>query len=85
MVRAVKVFMMARVVQMAQTVPIVPLVQVIRLIRVVQVIRRLGGQVVRVVMVASLDENVWFSCPKLSNNCEKLRCHGQWKVEQYSV
>ena len=38
-----------------------------------------GGQVVKVVRVATLDdmfsENIWFSCPKSSNNWEKLRCH----------
>ena len=32
-----------------------------------------------VVMVVNLDdmfsENIWFSCPKSSNNWEKLRCH----------
>ena len=37
-----------------------------------QVVRWLGGQVVRVVRVATLDymlsENIWFSCPKSSNN-----------------
>ena len=36
MVKAVKVFMMARVVQVVQTVPVVPMVQVIRLVRVVR-------------------------------------------------
>ena len=52
------------------------MVQVIRLVRVVQVIRCPGGQVVRVVRVATLDAficfsdafNIWFSCPKSSNN-----------------
>ena len=44
MVRAVKVFMMARVVQVVQTVPVVPMVQVIRLVRVVQVVRWSGGK-----------------------------------------
>ena len=71
-VRALKVFMMARVVQVVQTVPVVPMVQVIRLLRVVQVVRWSGGQVVRVVMVATLDdmlsENMWFSCTKSSYN-----------------
>ena len=46
-VRAVKVFMMARVVQVVQTAPVVPMVLVIRLVRVVQVVRWTGGQVVR--------------------------------------
>ena len=36
MVRTIKVFMMARVVQVVQTVPVVPMVQVIRLVRVVR-------------------------------------------------
>ena len=38
-VRAVEMFMMARVVQVVQTVPVVPMVQVIHLVRVVQVVR----------------------------------------------
>ena len=61
-----------------------------------QVVRWPGGQVVRVVRVVSRDdmlsENIWFSCPKSSNDWEKLRCHtcdwltnGKWKVVQYSV
>ena len=66
MVRAVKVFMMARVIQ------VVPMVQVIRLVRVVQAVRWSGGKMVRVVRVATLDdmlsENIWFSCPKSPNN-----------------
>ena len=69
-VRAVKV--MARVVQLVQTFPVVPMVQVIGLLREVQVVRWSGGQVVRVAQVVSLDdmlsENIWFSCPKSSNN-----------------
>ena len=39
MVRAVKVFMMARVVQVVQKVPAVLMIQVIRLVPVVQMIR----------------------------------------------
>ena len=53
---AVKVFMMARVVKVVQTVLVVPMVQVIRLVRVVHVVRWLGGHVVRVVRVATLDD-----------------------------
>ena len=72
MVRADKVFMMVRVVHVVQTVPVVPMVQVIRLVRVVQVVRWSGGHVVRVIRGATLDdmrsENIWFSCPKSSNN-----------------
>ena len=48
------------------------MVQVIRLVRVVQVVRWSGGQVIRVVRVATLDDmlsqNNWFACPKSSNN-----------------
>ena len=54
-----------------------------------------SDQVVRVVRVVRLDdmlsENICFSCPKSSNNWEKLRfhtctqTHRQWKVGQYSV
>ena len=44
-----------------------------------QVVRWSGGQVVRVVNLVSLDdmlsENIGFSCPKSSNNWEKLRCY----------
>ena len=62
-------FMMARAVQLVQRVPVVPMVQVIRLVRVVQVVRWSGGQVKRVVKVDNmLSENMWFSCPKSSNN-----------------
>ena len=39
-----------------------------------------------------LSKNIWFSCPKSSNNWNKLRCqacdlltNGKWKVKQYSV
>ena len=45
-VRAVKVFMNAGVVQVVQTTPVVSMVQVIRLVRVVQVVRWSGGQAV---------------------------------------
>ena len=42
-------------------------------------VRWSGGQVIRVVRVATLDdmlsENIGFSCPKSSNNWEKLRCY----------
>ena len=61
--------MIARMVQVVQMVPVVPMVQVIRLVRVVQVVRWSGGQVKRVVKVDDmLSENIWFSCPKSSNN-----------------
>ena len=54
-VRAVKVFMVAKVVQ------VVPMVQVMRLGRVAHVVIWSGGQVVRVVSLDDmLSENIWF-------------------------
>ena len=56
-----------------------------------------GCQVIRVVMVATMDdmlsENIWFSGSNSSNYRGKLRCHscdgrtedGKWKIEQCSV
>ena len=59
-IRAVKVFMMARVVQ---TVPAVPMIQVIRL---VQMVRWSGTK-------SGLPG--WYAFRKSSNTWEKLRCH----------
>ena len=58
-VRAVKVSMMARVIQVVQTVPVVPMVQMIRVVSLDDM----------------LSENIRFSCPKSSNNYKKVRCH----------